>query len=829
MQAPIMTSTTATEPGGRTITETQSRTVTLTDPANPLTVATQTETTTGPNGTTTTVYQASDHSLTMTTPGGSVNKVIIDNLGRITSTQEDPKVAPDLHHYDSNGNLDQQTVTGMTTNFTYDHDGRVLTATTATGTQQYVYNDQNQTVTTTSPAGRVYVASTNTATTTTKLTNPDGGTDTASTTSHGELTSFTTTGQSALTFSLDSQGLPATVTFPSGTAVTTSRNAAEQVTAQSAGGTSDSYTYNNIGETTTATHNPGNGGIVNSSSLTWNGLDLTKITNSGTAPAVYTYTYDAQGRLASYQIGNQTAQNVVRNSDDLLTAIGPTSIDRLGPAGSATSITDGLRTETRTYDSYGRLATRAITVAGSPIVGTTYNYSTTTGQLTTEQTTTSDQTTIVNYTYDKDGWLTSSSTAAGPGNIDYDADGNRQADGSLSATFAPGDRISSSNGQPCTENANGDVTSCNGNTYAYGLNSELTAATTPSGNISYSYDSSGRLIERTGKTGTTQFLYANLSRPLEVSAIIAGTHTIALDYDDHGHVIAYHDGSATTYVVTDARGTPTEYVDSAGDISKAPSRDPFGRRTAQGATPIPIGFASGLEDNTTGIVTLGARAYDPATARWLQPDPSLLGGGDSDLYRYAANDPVDLVDTTGLAFTDWQDWNLAPIGNFAAGFGNAITFGLTNFINRLTGADNFVDHCSTAYELGMISGVVFVALFASVSASIGAAAEITEATEGLVGTAVEASQEMELTEAAESYAELDNSGQRAVESLQDQIDIHSEKLDAYQQDPFANDNLGILERAPTAQIRDSIIEGRMNHLEAEIRAFRGAIRNILGM
>ncbi|GBC94072.1 hypothetical protein HRbin15_02579 [bacterium HR15] len=45
---------------------------------------------------------------------------------------------------------------------------------------------------------------------------------------------------------------------------------------------------------------------------------------------------------------------------------------------------------------------------------------------------------------------------------------------------------------------------------------------------------------------------------------------------------------------------------------------------------------------------MGAREYDPRTARWLQRDPIDATGGDPNLYRYAGNDGVNYADPTGL-------------------------------------------------------------------------------------------------------------------------------------------------------------------------------------
>jgi hypothetical protein len=90
------------------------------------------------------------------------------------------------------------------------------------------------------------------------------------------------------------------------------------------------------------------------------------------------------------------------------------------------------------------------------------------------------------------------------------------------------------------------------------------------------------------------------------------------------------------------------------------------------------------------------------TARWTSRDPALFGGGDVNLYRYSLNDPVNRLDPTGL---DWRDWNLYPLANFFAGFGDAISLGLTKYIRQhVTGTDQFVDPCSGLYSVGKGAG-----------------------------------------------------------------------------------------------------------------------------
>ena len=67
---------------------------------------------------------------------------------------------------------------------------------------------------------------------------------------------------------------------------------------------------------------------------------------------------------------------------------------------------------------------------------------------------------------------------------------------------------------------------------------------------------------------------------------------------------------------------------------------------------MPFGFAGGLYDEDTKLIRFGYRDYDPYTGKWMAKDPILFAGGDSNLYGYVLNDPVNLVDVDGLSPED---------------------------------------------------------------------------------------------------------------------------------------------------------------------------------
>lgn len=69
-------------------------------------------------------------------------------------------------------------------------------------------------------------------------------------------------------------------------------------------------------------------------------------------------------------------------------------------------------------------------------------------------------------------------------------------------------------------------------------------------------------------------------------------------------------------------------------------------------TPIqPLGFVSGLTDWDTKMIRFGARDYDPVVGRWTAKDPIGFAGGDTNLYSYVGQNPLNYVDPSGLKCT----------------------------------------------------------------------------------------------------------------------------------------------------------------------------------
>jgi RHS repeat-associated protein len=110
-------------------------------------------------------------------------------------------------------------------------------------------------------------------------------------------------------------------------------------------------------------------------------------------------------------------------------------------------------------------------------------------------------------------------------------------------------------------------------------------------------------------------------------------------------------GGITYRIVSDHLGSPRLVVNTTdGTVAQRIDYDEFGNIT-QDTNPgfQPFGFAGGLYDQHTGLTRFGARDYDSQVGRWTAKDPLAFRGGSASLYLYVLNNPISLIDPSGLA------------------------------------------------------------------------------------------------------------------------------------------------------------------------------------
>jgi len=110
-------------------------------------------------------------------------------------------------------------------------------------------------------------------------------------------------------------------------------------------------------------------------------------------------------------------------------------------------------------------------------------------------------------------------------------------------------------------------------------------------------------------------------------------------------------GRAYQWLLSDRQGSVRNIIDSTGASLDQIRYDAYGQiLSRQNSNIVSNYFYTGRTlDLATGLYYYRARYYEPTLGRFISVDPSGFKGGDDNLYRYAAGNPVNMADPTGLA------------------------------------------------------------------------------------------------------------------------------------------------------------------------------------
>lgn len=275
---------------------------------------------------------------------------------------------------------------------------------------------------------------------------------------------------------------------------------------------------------------------------------------------------------------------------------------------------------------------------------------------------------------------------------------------------------------------NGSLTSDGVFTYCYDAENRLTSAlsagtcASPTATVAtYAFDAQGRRKAKTVNGTMTVFVTDADNR--EVLEYDGGTGAIQRWYAyglGPNAVLNQMNVTAATRatLVPDMLGSVVGSLDSGATSLTRVGYLPYGKSGSAGA----FGFTGQRIDlETNGLYYYRARHYSPAWGRFLQVDPIGYSGGTS-LYRYAANDPLNLTDPTGLFWTSAQSYFAQTTAPELAQ-----SQALTDFVQQYPTAAKIEGAIGLGVPLGIAGAGVLGAFGTAVATDVAATAEITAA------------------------------------------------------------------------------------------------------
>lgn len=575
---------------------------------------------------------------------------------------------------------------GNSSTFTYNGAGqRLSSADAGSSTASVTYNSDGTVATSTSPSGAVTDYDHNSVgqlTTITPPANTSLGQRTATWDGFGRLATLTDGRNITTTYSYDLLDRITEVDFSDATTdVTYAYDTAGRVDTRVDGTGTTSYDYDPLGRLTARSHTANTAGVSYSYDKVGN------LASSTNAAGTTSYTYDVRNLVSAMTPADGRVIRFAYDDDGRRT-------DTWFHTNTART-TWAAHTHTD-YDASGRI-TRTWTSKANPsstgtdtsrVFDTSYTYteSTSGGDCPTATPGSPDSAlrwlaldnltgVYTNYCYDTANRLTQNDPGAGSTYLyDYDANGNRietVKDGSVvqTQTVNAADQLTMTG---YSYDAAGNLTADpNRGTATYNGAGQMTSFNDGAVSRSYGYAGTDQTELVTGPTNRS---YTN-GRPSPatglplVESYTSGSSTYSYLYDPNGTPLAITGGNAH-YLALDALGSVAATINHSGSQTAKYTYGAWGETTITPVNGSGIGslqlytYAGGVTDTHSELVHLGMRWYDPATARFTQQDSieTLADPRRANRYEYAASNPINYVDPTGLD----------PFSDFLQGLGAAV-------------------------------------------------------------------------------------------------------------------------------------------------------------
>ncbi|MBF0292451.1 MAG: RHS repeat protein [Nitrospinae bacterium] len=596
----------------------------------------------------------------------------VDQQGRVAQTQV-AAILPISYQYDLHGRLASITQGSRISSFAYDAQGNFLSVTDPLSRMvAYGYDTAGRIVSQTAPDGSVRRYSYDANGNVTSVT-PNGGPNHDFTFTPVNLESAYTPpdigiGATTTTHSYNLDKALTAITRPDGKQILFAYDLAGRINSVTSPDATYGYAYSagggccgnpSIPATITRT---ASGGTAENLTNTYDGPLHTSTTWSGSINGSVVKEYDNYLRLTSLNVNGANVVNNTYDNDGYLSGAGAMTITRDAANGFITATTLGSVTASKTYTTFAETATSIAKYGNAVLYNATYTRDNL-GRITKKVENVQGVTATYDYVYDTAGNLSYvSKDGVTVSSYAYDSNGNRTAQSiggvSINSTYDAQDRLITdgingytytSNGELSTKAINGQATS-----YVYDAEGNIVSVARSDGTlIEYIIDGQGRRIGKKVNGITVKgWLYLDGLKPvaeLDGGGNLVAVFVYATRENTPDYVIR---GGLPYRIITDHLGSPRLIVDTAtGIVAQRVDYGEYGNVISDSAPGFtPFGFAGGFYDPDTGLVRFGARDYDAEIGRWTTKDP--IGfRGENNFYRYVLNDPINLVDWSGLDFT----------------------------------------------------------------------------------------------------------------------------------------------------------------------------------
>ena len=232
------------------------------------------------------------------------------------------------------------------------------------------------------------------------------------------------------------------------------------------------------------------------------------------------------------------------------------------------------------------------------------------------------------------------------------------------------DQLLSWNGKSYAYDAGGNPTVLRGMALTWGEGRRLKRIVGTAGEVTFSYDSDGKRVKKTGGGIETKYYYngntlSGLVRKAANNTEAAKT-TVQFVYDAEGKPFLLRlNGKTDYFYLYNGLGDVVGLIDSSNKVVVRYQYNSWGKVTSSEdtsgvslATLNPFCYRKYVYDSETGLYCLGSRYYDPEVGRFVNADDSetLTYQMDSvqgkNLYQYCFNNPVNMEDEDG----GWPKW-----------------------------------------------------------------------------------------------------------------------------------------------------------------------------